>query len=73
MRSSYNHRRGTHTKAQLSQLQTYLTTLLHITELRLGQQPDCTITQNLLERIQYERAKTRDAYNDACNNPKEGE
>lgn len=71
MASSYNHMRGTHTKAELSRLSTFVTSLYRLTELRLTDNPDCWVTQGLFEQLQKEREQIIDAYNDACDNPSE--
>ena len=71
MASSYNHLRGTHDKAELSRLSTFVTSLYRLTELRLTDNPDCWVTQGLFEQLQKEREQIKDAYNDACYNPSE--
>lgn len=71
MSSSYNHRRGYYSKAELSDLSKFVTSLYHLTELRLCAEPECWVTQGLFEQLQKEREAIRDAYNDACNIPSE--
>lgn len=71
MASSYNHMRGTHSKAELSRLSTFVASLCQLTELRLNDNPDCWVTQGLFEQLQKEKESIRDAYNDACYNPSE--
>jgi len=69
MASSYNHLRGTHTKAELSRLSLFVTSLYRLTELRLVDNPDCWVTQGLFEQLQKEQEQIRDAYNEACTTP----
>ena len=71
MASSYNHLRGTHSKAELSRLNLFITSLYRLTEGRLCDNPDCWVTQGLFEQLQKEREQIIDAYNDACYNPSE--
>lgn len=67
----YNHLRATHTKAELTRLSHFVTSLYRLTELRLCDNPDCWMTQGLFEQLQKEKDSIRDAYNDICDNPSE--
>ena len=71
MSSGYNHLRGTHSKAELSRLSLFVTSLYRLTELRLCDNPDCWVTQGLFEQLQKEQEQIRDAFNEACYNPNE--